>query len=257
MVRRLTRANGFRDLEHFHHFPNIPTLNTSCMPLRLCQASYHMAYIPGVWTLEESDHFAGLGKMEAAGHWSPLAETHVRDSWWYCTLVYLGNFWELLDGIWHFVEGTTFQNPCLCFLVPEISADISAGRCLGLQPFSTFELLWMGLWAGDHCLGPWFPALVVTRTLQRNRLSPASTLRNRPSWRLLLWTDLLGYMLKPEMWSWKIAVNSNQDPLWYTAALMWNLQTSGFAWKYSDSKGSGVCSCVPPNQMPADYKLNF
>lgn len=162
MVRRFTRANGFRDLENFHHFPNIPTLNTSCMPLRLCQASYHMAYIPGVWTLEESYHFAGLGKMEAAGHWSPLAETHVRDSWWYCTLAYLGNFWELFDGIWHFVEGITFQNQCLCFLVPEISADISAGRCLGLQPFSTVELLWMGLWAGDHCLGPWFPALAVT-----------------------------------------------------------------------------------------------
>ena len=154
------------------HFPNIPTLNTSCTPFRLCQASYHMAYIPGVWTLEKSYNFAGLGKPEAAGHWSPLAETHVRDSWWYCTLATFGNF--LMESDWLFCWGYDFG----CVFGTWNFCRHWKGRCLGLQPFSTFELLWMGLWAGDHCLGPWFAALLVTRPaakLAKSRFNPAES----------------------------------------------------------------------------------
>lgn len=62
-------------------------------------------------------------------------------------------------------------------------------------PLSSFE------WGCERVITVWGLGFLrwLLPDLQRNRLSPASTLRNRPSWRLLLWTDLLGYMLKPEM----------------------------------------------------------
>lgn len=249
----LPRANGFRDLENFHHFPDIPTLNTSCMPLRLCQASYHMAYIPGVWTLEESDHFAGLGKMEAAGHWSPLAETHVRDSWWYCTLAYLGNLWELFDGIWHFVEGTTFQNSCLCFWYLKFRQtflQVDVWDYNRSAPLSSFE------WGCERVITVW--GLGFLRWLLPDPAAKSAKSRFNPAESALLASTAVDRSvgLYAEAWDVMLENSSEQQPGSIVIYCCTHV-------KFADIR---ICveilrferlGCVPPNQMPADYKLNF
>ena len=232
-------------LEHFTHA-------TSVMPGFVSHGLHS-------WSL-------GLGRVRPFcwpwknGSCRPLITIGRNPCSWQLVILHLGIPWQLLGTFWWnltFCWRYNFSESMFVYLGPW---NFGRHFCRWMFGTTTVQHLWAplnGAVSGWSLSGALVSCAGCYRTLQRNRLSPASTLRNRPSWRLLLWTDLLVYMLKPEMWCWKIAVNSNQDPLWYTAALMWNLQTSGFAWKYSDSKGWGVCSCVPPNQMPADYKLSF